>query len=90
MSNSSIQPIDRALSSATTLGQSGPGSNDDEGVLHIPQSSSITIRLFSIISRTLFGWKAYPSTEMQLVYSTSPADGASESEGRIDYYLFLF
>ena len=31
-----------ALSSATTPGQSGPGSNGHEGVLRIPQSSSIT------------------------------------------------
>ena len=30
-----------ALSSATTTGQSGPGSDGNEGVLHIPQSSSI-------------------------------------------------
>ena len=29
-------------SGATTLGQSRPGSNDNEGVLRIPQSSSIT------------------------------------------------
>ena len=34
--------MDRTLSEATTLGQSGPGSNDNEGVLHIPQSSSNT------------------------------------------------
>ena len=40
MSKSSIWPIDRTLSGATTLGQSGPGTNDNEGVLHIPQSSS--------------------------------------------------
>ena len=39
---SSIQPINRALSGATILGQSGSGSNSKEGVLHIPQSSSIT------------------------------------------------
>ena len=38
---SSIQPVDRALSSATTPGQSGPGSDGNEGVLCIPQSSSI-------------------------------------------------
>ena len=38
---SSIQPIDRALSGATTPGQSGPGSDGNEGVLHMPQSSSI-------------------------------------------------
>ena len=40
MSSSSIWPIDRTLSSATTLGQSGPRSNDNKGVLHIPQSSN--------------------------------------------------
>ena len=42
MSNSFILPIDRTLSGTTTLGQSVPGSNSNEGVLHIPQSSSIT------------------------------------------------
>ena len=41
MSYSSIWPIDRTLSGATTSGQSGPGSDAHEGVLHIPQSSSI-------------------------------------------------
>ena len=39
---SSISPIDRTLSDATTPGQSGPGSDGNEKVLHIPQSSSIT------------------------------------------------
>ena len=34
--------MDRALSEATIPGQSGPGSNGNEGVLCIPQSSSIT------------------------------------------------
>ena len=42
MSNSFIWPIDRTLSGATTPGQSGPGSNGNERVLHISQSSSIT------------------------------------------------
>ena len=42
MSNSSIWPIDRILSGVTTLGQSRPGSDDNEGVLCISQSSSIT------------------------------------------------
>ena len=32
--------MDRALSGATTPGQSGPGSNGNEGVLRIPQSSN--------------------------------------------------
>ena len=39
---SSILPIDRALSGATTPGQSGPGSDGNEGVLRIPPNSSIT------------------------------------------------
>ena len=38
---SSIWPIDRTLSTATTRSQSGPGSDGNEGALHIPQSSSI-------------------------------------------------
>ena len=38
---SSIWPIDNALSGATTLGQSGPGGDGNEGVLRILQSSSI-------------------------------------------------
>ena len=42
MSNSSIWPIDRSLLGTTTMGQSGPGSNGNKGVLFIPQSSSIT------------------------------------------------
>ena len=43
--------MDRTLSGATTLDQCWPKSDDNEGVLHIFQSSSITgnltIRLFS-------------------------------------------
>ena len=65
------------LSGATAPGQSGSGSDGNEGVLHIPQSSnihywSLTIKLFTVISRKLTrGW-SYPSAEMQLVYSTAP------------------
>ena len=39
---SSIWPINRALSGATTPGQSEPGSDGNEGVLCIPQISSIS------------------------------------------------
>ena len=42
MPNSSIWPIDRTITGATTPGQNGPGSYDNERVLRIPQSSSIT------------------------------------------------
>ena len=41
MSNNSIWPIDGTLSGTTTLGQSGPGSDRNEVVLCIPQSSNI-------------------------------------------------
>ena len=42
MSNSSIKLIDRNLTGATTLGQSGQRSDINEGVLHIPPNFSIT------------------------------------------------
>ena len=42
MSNSSTWPIDKTPSGAITLGQSWSGSNCNEGVLGITQSSSIT------------------------------------------------
>ena len=42
MWNRSIWLFDRTLSGATTPGQSGPGSDYNEEVLHILQSFSIT------------------------------------------------
>ena len=39
---SSIWPIDRNLASATIPSQSEPGSDGNEVVLYIPQSSGIT------------------------------------------------
>ena len=42
MLNSSIGHIDSSLSGAITPGQSEPGSDSNEEVLCIPQSSSIT------------------------------------------------
>ena len=50
MQFSFIWPIDRALSSATTLGQSDPGSYGNEGVLRIPQNFSITPALDCLVS----------------------------------------
>ena len=37
MSNCSIWPIDKTLSGGTTSGQSKPGSDGNEEVLHIPK-----------------------------------------------------
>ena len=42
MSNSFIWPIDKNVSGAATSGQSGPGSDGNDGVLRIPQSRIIT------------------------------------------------
>ena len=66
--------MDRILTSTTTLGQSGSGSDGNERVLWIPQIPAI--RLFSVISRTHVG-RALP-TVIQLVYSADPADWAKE------------
>ena len=44
MPNSSIWPIDRTLSDATTPGQSEPESNGKERALHISQSSRLEPR----------------------------------------------
>ena len=80
MRNSSIGPIDRTLSGATTMGQSRPGSDGNEGVLSILQSSSITGASLSDCLMSypghLLGMRSYPSEVVQLVCSTAPADWA--------------
>ena len=77
MSNSSIWPIDRTLSGATTPGQSRPGSDSNEGVLHIPQIFSITEASLSDCLVSYQGHsllESYLSAEMQSVYFTAPAN----------------
>ena len=69
----------RTLSDATAPGQSGAGSNSHEGVLSVPQSSSITGAppsdcLVSYLGHSL--GKSYPSAEKQSVYSAAPLDCA--------------
>ena len=73
---SSVWPIDRTLSGATTPGQSETGSDGNEGVLHIPQSSSITgASSDCLVSYPRHSLKVfYPSAEMYSVYFTAPAD----------------
>ena len=73
----SIWPIDRILSGVTTHGQSGPGSDGNEGVLHIPQSSSIAGTSPSDCFVSYPGHslgRSYPSAEEQSVYSTVSAN----------------
>ena len=67
MSNISTWSMDRNLSGATTPGQSEPGSNGNEGVLHILpklQDWSLTVRWFCVKTRTLIEWEFYLSAEM--------------------------
>ena len=76
----SYNSIDRTLSSATTPGKSGLGSDGNEGVLQIPQSSrgraSPSNCFVSYPDHLL--WGAYPSAVMQSVYSTALADWNQE------------
>ena len=84
--------MDRALSGATTPGQSGPGSDGNERVLRIPQSSSTAGTspsdcLVSYPGHSLWGGGSYPSAEVQSVYSTVPADWASKLRDKALYLV---
>ena len=81
-----------ALSSTTTPGQSGPGSDGNEGVLRIPQSSctagtSPSDCLVSYSGHSL-GGGSYPFAEKQSVYSTDPADWAMITVVYVHIYIF--
>ena len=56
---SSIWPIDRTLSDATTLAQSGPGSDGNEGVIHILDTLPSDC-LVSLSGHSLVGWGLTP------------------------------
>ena len=69
MSNSSIWPIDRTISGAITPSQSGPGSNGNEGVLCIPQSSILLKPQNQIVLYHI--QDTYPSAERDVFCSPS-------------------
>ena len=74
---SSIWPIERTLSGATTPSQSELGSDDNKGVLHIHQNSRITGASPSDCLESYPGYllrESYLSAEMQSVNSLAPAD----------------
>ena len=99
-----FDPIDRTLSGANSPVQSGPGSDSNEGLLRIPQSSSITVTSLSDCSVSYPGLllgRFYPSAEMQSVYSTTPSKfcaylcilvsiNVSVCERKWIYEMFLF
>ena len=73
---SSIWPIDRALSGATTPEQSGPVSDDNEGVIRISWGSSI---IGTSPSDCLVWYRRHSlggglTLCKELVYSIAPAD----------------
>ena len=75
---SSIWPIDGTLSGATTSTQRGPGSDVNEGLLCIPQSSSITGTstldyLVSILGHPLWGSAVLPLCREAVVVFYSPS-----------------
>ena len=76
-----------------TPGQSGSRSDANEGILCIPQSSSITGTspsdcLVSYPGHPL-GVGTYPSAEKQLVYSTAPADWARMYALNVCVYIYI-
>ena len=72
---SSMWPFNRTLSVATTPGQRRPWSDDNKGVLYIPNLqhywNSPSDCLVSYTRHSLA--ESYPSAEMQLVHSAAPA-----------------
>ena len=74
----SISPINWTLLGATILGQSGPRSNDNEEVLHIPpnlQNWCLNIRLLNIISRTIMRrWLPFCRDVVSVFYCPSQLD----------------
>ena len=78
---SSIWPIERTLSGAATPGQNGPSSNDNEWVLHIPQSFSITVTSLSDCLVSYPGHPLWPyhSAVKKSLYSITPDDWANEA-----------
>ena len=72
----SIWPLDMTLSGATTPGQTVPGSDGNEGVLCIRQSSSITgtspsDRLVSYLGHSLVGVLLFCRKAVGVFYSRS-------------------
>ena len=79
MPNNSIWHLDRTLSDATTWRQSWPGSDDNERVFRIAQSSGITGASLSdcLVSYQEYTLgESYASAEMQSMYLTAPAEWA--------------
>ena len=83
--------MEETLTGTTTPSQSGPRSKSNEGVVHIPQSSWTRLNMrCSLVScpEHLFG--SYLSTEIQLAYSTAPADWANVCTCVPPSYIYIY
>ena len=82
-----------ALSGATTPGQSGPGSDGNEGVFRIPKTSSVTGTSPSDCLVLYPGHslrESYPSAEMQSAYSTAPTDWTMRLKRKADSQMTIY
>ena len=68
------------------LDQSGPGSNSNEGVLHIPQSSRTGFSPLDGLESYASEEDLNPFSEMELSYSTAPLIILSCSENTFQFY----
>ena len=88
---SSIWPLDRTISGATTPGHSGPGSDGNEGVVRILQNSGITgtspSDCFVSYPGHLLG-EYHSSAEMQSVYSVAPNRLGQDQIDLFENYLY--
>ena len=72
MSNRSIWPLDKTLSSAITPVQNGPGRDGNEGTFHIPKISKTgALPLDGLMS---YSWWVLPLCRDAVLYSTAPTD----------------
>ena len=75
----------KTLSDATTSGQSGSRRDGNKGVLYILLTEASPLDcLVSYLGHSL--GESYPSTEMQLVYSTAPANLAVY----VNEYIYIY
>ena len=90
MSKSSIWPIHRTLLGAITPGQSGPGSKGNEGVLCIPQSSSITgaSLSYSLVSYLCRGFLPLRRDAVRISYS--PTGSRNNRNVNLSFLIYIY
>ena len=62
---------------------------EDSAFSKLQRYRNLTIRWFSIISKTLAG-ESYSSAEIHLIYSTAPADWASLQMDNRPLYIYIY